>query len=122
MTTNFHTLARYSRQAVIINYVLLLIIFSLGTLVWPSCNRSPNLVIWGIHMLLMLSFLPAIIKQQVRAHAWMTFVLLGFFLVAVDRVFACTSWLAVLEVLVITVLFIAAMMYIRWRSKALKQE
>ena len=113
-------LARYSRVALIISYVALLVVFTLVTVVIPSCNREPNTTIWLIHGLLILPFLPAIIKQNVRALAWLTFVLLGFFMASVSTAFACTSWLTVLEVFLISSVFTAALLFIRWRSKELK--
>lgn len=122
MHNPYTVLARRSRAVLIASYAGLLVVFTLVTMVTPSCNREPNTTIWIIHLLLVLPFLPAIIKQNVRAIAWLTFVLLGFFMASVSTAFACASWLTVLEVLLISSLFTAALLFIRWRSKELKAE
>lgn len=72
-------------------------------------------------MLVLLAFLPGIMKRNLRSHIWLTFVLLFYFLGAVSTAFACTSVLSVVEVLLIVELFIAAMLYVRWQAKYLKQ-
>jgi uncharacterized membrane protein len=120
MSNDYTLLAKRCRTILLLSYFSLLIVVSLNTLVWPSCSRSPNGVIWGIQILLLVMFLPGILKQNVRAHAWLTFVLLGFFMASVSTAFACTSALTILEVVFTAILFIAAMMYIRWRSRELK--
>ncbi|WP_101759960.1 DUF2069 domain-containing protein [Oceanicoccus sp. KOV_DT_Chl] len=122
MQNKYTVLARRARITVWFSYVALLVVFTLVTVVAPSCNRDPNPVIWCIHLLLLLPFLPAIIKQDVRGHAWLTFVLLGFFMASVSTAFACTSWLTLLEVSLISSLFIAALLFIRWRSRELKAD
>lgn len=120
MEHKYHRLSRYSRGVVWLSYAALLTVLSFNTMVWPSCGRQPNGVILGIQLVLLLMFLPGMVKQNVRSHVWLTFTLLGFFMAAVATAFACTSWLTVGEVLLIVVLFIAAMLFVRWRSKALK--
>ena len=121
MQNQFDVLARYSRICVLVSCAGLLLVFTLSTLVWPSCNRNPNTVMWGIHLLPVLLFVPGIIKKNVRSHVWLTFILLGYFMTSVNTAFACTSALTVIEVGLIVILFISAMLYIRWQSKALKQ-
>lgn len=121
MHNEFTVFAKITRQISLLSYVALLAVFTLGTLVYPSCNRSPNTVIWVVHVLPLLVFLPGMLKQNVRSYVWMTFLLLGYFMMSVSTVFACPSTLMLLEVGLIVVLFIAAMMYVRWRSKELKK-
>ena len=121
MNNEFTALARLTKQISLVSYVGLLAVFTLGTLVSPSCNRDPNWVIWALHVLPLLVFLPGLLRQNVRSYVWMTFLLLGYFMMSVATVFACTSTLMLVEVALIVVLFIAAMMYVRWRSKEIKQ-
>ncbi len=120
MHNDYEQLVRYSRFIVLASYSILLVVFTVNTMFIPSCNREPNAVIWAMHVVPILLFLPSILRQNVRAHAWLTFVLLGHFMASVSVAFACTSALMTFEVGVLVVLFIAAMMYIRWRSRALK--
>lgn len=120
MQNPFQKRADYSRSVVLFSYGSLLAVFTLNTLVVPSCNREPNPVIWMLHLATLLIFLPGVINRNLRTHAWMTFMLLGHFLATVSTVFACTSALLLIEVALISSLFIATMLYIRWRSKQLK--
>jgi uncharacterized membrane protein len=121
MQRNYKKYALYSRAVTWGSYIALLLVLVMNTMVWPSCNRSPNAVILGVQLVLLLIFLPSMLKQNVRSYVWLTFTLLGFFMAAVSTAFACTSLLTVTEVLLIVVLFIAAMLYVRWRSLELKQ-
>ena len=77
---------------------------------------------WGIQIAILLSFLPGVLKQNIRTHVWLTFILLGFFIASVTTVFACYSILTLLEVLVIVALFVSSMLYIRWQSRALNEK
>lgn len=112
-------LAVWSRRAVWFSYIGLLVVLSLIILVWPSCNREPNPVIWAIQVGILACFLPGMIKQHVRTHVWLAFILMGYFMGSVSTVFACASTLLVAEVILTVALFIATMLYIRWRSKQL---
>lgn len=121
MQKNYQKYSQFSRRIVWLSYVGLLAVVCLNTVVWPSCGREPNLVILGIQLVLLLAFLPGIMRQNVRSHIWLTFMLLGFFMMSVSIAFACTSIFTTAEVILVAVLFTAAMLYIRWRSMALKQ-
>ena len=80
MTVKYEVLARWSRLWVLVNYALFLLIITMGTLIWPSCDRNPNIVVWGIQIVILLCFLPGILKQNTRTHALLAFILLGFFI------------------------------------------
>lgn len=121
MQRNYQKLSSYSRSVVWASYVGLLLVLSLNTVVWPSCGREPSVVILVIQLALLLAFLPGILRKNLRSHIWLTFVLLGFFMASVSVAFACQSFLTVSEVMLTSVLFIAAMLYVRWHSMALKQ-
>jgi uncharacterized membrane protein len=98
MTVKYEVLARWSRLWVLVNYALFLLIITMGTLIWPSCDRNPNIVVWGIQIVILLC--------------------LGFFILSVNTVFACYSLVTLSEVIVIAVLFVSSMLYIRWQSRA----
>lgn len=121
MDKNYSQLSVWVRNLMFLSYVAVLLAFTLSTLIVPSCNRLPNPVIWLLHCLPLLAFLPAMLRQNVRAHAWLCFVLLFYFLTSVPVAFACTDVVTVFEVSAVVVLFVATMLYIRWRSRALKQ-
>ena len=121
MEKNYSQLALRARQWTMAGMVALLGMFTVNTLIVPSCGRQPNIVIWLMCCLPLLAFLPSLLKQHVRAHIWLCFVLLFYFMVAVLGAFQCASVATTLEVAAVVLLFISAMMYVRWRSRALKQ-
>ena len=121
MQKNYQKYSQLSRRIVWLSYLGLLVVLCLNTAVWPSCGREPNLVILGVQLALLLAFLPGIVRQNLRSHIWLTFMLLGFFTMSVSTAFACSSIFTIAEVVLVAVLFISAMLYIRWRSMALRQ-
>ncbi len=122
LSKDYAPLARASRLVAIVSYVALLLLFSCSTVLFPSCGRQPNWVIWLLHMLPLLLFLSTLIGQNPRSYVWLAFISLGYFAVSVTSVFGCAGLLAVLEVLLICSLFIAATCYVRWRSRELRQQ
>ena len=120
MRNQYTRLEYYSRIVVLVSYFNLLAVFTVNTLIWPSCNRQLNIIIWGLHIIPMLVFLPSILQKNIRSHAWLSFILLGYFIASVTTTFRCTSVFMLVEVGLITILFIFVMLYIRWRSMALK--
>ncbi len=121
MSNDYQVLAKRSRQVTQVSYWLLLLVLLVNTVVAPSCNREPNWVILVVQLALVLVFLPGMLKQNVRSYIWLSLILLMMFLASVSTAFACTTLLTVTEVFLIIALFIAAMLYIRWRSRELKQ-
>ena len=121
MSNDYKMLANRSRLLAQVSYWLLVLVLLLNTVVSPSCNREPNWVILAVQLALLLVFLPGMLKQNVRSYIWLCLVLLMMFLAAVTTAFACTTVLTIVEVLLTVALFIAAMLYIRWRSRELKQ-
>ncbi|MGK0501010.1 MAG: putative membrane protein [Oceanicoccus sp.] len=120
MNNPYQSLSKNSRRMMLISFIGLLGAISLGTLVWPSCERDPNAVVWSIQMLLLLPFLPSMLSQKLRTLIWLTFILLGFFMTSVTTAFACPNVLAISEVMLTVVLFISIMMYVRWRAREMK--
>ena len=118
-TSDYENWSRRCRQLVLLCFFGLPVVFTLSLLVVPGCGRQPSIVIWLLHMLPLLLFVLGVIRQNVRTHVWLCFVMLGYFLLAVQNIFVCQSLLSAIEVALIVVLFISAMMYIRWRSRAL---
>lgn len=118
-TSDYENWSRRSRQLVLLCFFGLPVVFTLSSLIVPGCGRPPSTVIWLLHMLPLLLFVAGVIRQNVRTHVWLCFVMLGYFLLAVQDIFACQSLLNAIELALIVVLFIAAMLYVRWRSRAL---
>lgn len=122
MTVDYTPYARIARYSMWSGYIALLLVTTFTTLITPTCERETNVVIWLLHWVPLLAFLPALIRERVRACAWLCFVLIIYFLTAVPVAFACTSVVSVAEVVVVTLLFVSTMMYIRWQSRWKKQQ
>ena len=116
---DYEVWASRSRRLVLICFAGLPVVFTLSLLLFPGCGRQASVVIWLLHMLPLTLFVAGILRQNVRTHLWLCFILLGYFLLAVQYIFACQSVLGALELALIVVLFNAAMLYVRWRSRAL---
>ncbi|MFT5580589.1 MAG: putative membrane protein [Paraglaciecola psychrophila] len=116
---DYQPLAAASRWIVLFSYFALLLVLSIGTMWLPSCNRSPNTVIWLIYIVPLLVFLPGLLRQNTRSHVWVAFLCNGYFLVAVNTIFACPSALLGVEIALTVVLFTSAALFTRWRSREL---
>ena len=121
MPTNYERLSRYTFYTVLACYMSLLVVYVLSLLIYPSCGRSANLFIAALHIVPLLFFLPSLLRHNVRAYVWLCFMALGYFLVAVPNAVGCPTVLAMVEPTLIVIMFIAAMMFVRWRSRALKE-
>ena len=120
MSANYEQLSRYTFNTVLVTYASLLVLYVLTLLMYPSCGRSASVIIAGLHLIPLMCFLPGLMKGNVHSYVWLCFILLGYFIVAVPNALGCSTVLNVMEPILIVVLFTAAMMFIRWRSKALK--
>lgn len=121
MSVGYQQLSDNSRLLVLAVYSSILLVFVVSTVLMPSCGRQPNVLIMLLHVIPLLCFLPGLLTQNVRSYVWLCFLSLGYFLVAVPNAFGCQTVLNILEPVLISVMFIAAMFYVRWRSRALAQ-
>ncbi|MGK0441386.1 MAG: putative membrane protein [Pseudohongiellaceae bacterium] len=119
MSANYVLLSRYTYITVLVTYASLLVLYVLTLLMYPSCGRSANLFIAGLHIVPLLFFLPSLMRHHVRAYVWLCFILCGYFLAAVPNALGCSTVLNVTEPILVVVLFISAMMYVRWRSRVM---
>jgi uncharacterized membrane protein len=77
--------------------------------------------IWVLKVMPLLLFLPGMRKDNLRSYIWLCFVCLGYFMILVQRIFAQPDSLLVISGLVaVVILFIAAMLYVRWRARELR--
>jgi uncharacterized membrane protein len=77
--------------------------------------------IWVLKLLPLLLFLPGMLKDNLRSFIWLCFVCLGYFLILVQRIFAQPdNVLVIVGLVAVVVLFIAAMLYVRWRARELR--
>jgi uncharacterized membrane protein len=79
--------------------------------------------IWMLKLLPLLLFLRGMLNDNLRSFIWLCFVCLGYFLILVQRVFAQPDNLLVIGGLIaVVILFIAAMLYVRWRARELRMQ
>jgi uncharacterized membrane protein len=85
-----------------------------------SAHRAPWFI-WALKLLPLLMFLPGMLRDNLRSYIWLCFVCLGYFLILVQRIFAQPdSLLVIVGLTAVVVLFIAAMLYVRWRARELR--
>lgn len=107
-----------SRTLTQVSYWGLLLLLTLWFM-WinPSAGDNPW-VIWLIHFLPLAAFAGVVIKGSPRGHAWLCFVILVYFMEAVLAALTPHSQLfGILYVLLVSILFISAMLYARWVSQ-----
>ena len=75
---------------------------------------------WVLPILILL---PGVLKDRLRTVAWLCFVSLLYFLIAVPRSFAEPGNLrTLLELVSVIGLFVSTMFYLRFRGRALRAE
>ena len=109
-------LAARCHQLLWASYALLL-----GQQVLDALIYQAPWIIWLAKLLPLLMFLPGMRADRPRSFIWLCFVCLGYFLVLVQRIFAQPDSLLVVSGLTaVVVLFVAAMLYVRWRARELR--
>jgi len=71
-------------------------------------------VIWLLQILPLLIFLPGMLSGRARSHAWLSFVILLYFVHGVLLAFSAERrWLGITEVILCSLLFIGLIVHIR---------
>jgi len=99
--------------------------YSYGTLLVQQSLDAALLgvppVIWTFKLVPLLLFLPGMRRDNLRSYIWLCFVCLGYFASLVVRLFAAPGDPLLITGLVAdVVLFISAMLYVRWRARELR--
>lgn len=85
--------------------------------------QQPPWIVWLFKLLPLLMFLPGMLRDNLRSYIWVCFVALGYFVLLVERLFAQPgSPLAILGLAAVVILFVAAMLYVRWRAAELREQ
>lgn len=113
-------LTRQSRQLVLISFVILfLLVVYRGFFIQEDAFNWRPVVAFVLPLVL---FLPSIIGQRARGHAWLAFVSLLYFTQGIMLATLPGQGLrGVLEALVSLALFTGCMAYARFRSRQLRQ-
>ena len=78
-------------------------------------------IVWLAYCLPLLIFLPGMLRDRLRSYIWLCFVCLLYFMRLVVNLFAEPgSTLAIVGTVAVVTLFIAAMMYVRWRAREVR--
>ncbi len=80
-------------------------------------------IVWLAWCLPLLIFLPGMLQDRLRSYIWLCFVCLLYFMRLVVSVFAePDSVVAIVGMVAVVTLFIAAMMYVRWRAREIRAD
>ncbi|GAB5498856.1 MAG: DUF2069 domain-containing protein [Pseudohongiellaceae bacterium] len=103
-----------TRRLVLANFYALLVYFALNSVLsLPELSLAMP-VIWLLQTLPLLIFLPGLLRTRPRSFAWLSFVILLYFMHAVLLAFEPERrWLGVLEALLCTSLFTLLVIFIR---------
>lgn len=108
-----------ARRGALAAALLLLAVIAFETIVAPSGERKPNVVVWVALSLPLLIFLPGLWRGGLRSHAWLSFVSLLYFAQATTAVLAAPARaLAVVSLLASVSLFVCSLLFVRWRARA----
>ncbi len=78
--------------------------------------------LWLVRALPLLMFMPGVARDQLRSLVWLCFVILFYFVSAVELVFARpTDTLAIVGISAVVLLFVVSTLYIRVRGRELRQ-
>jgi len=115
------SLAKKSYTSVVItaiSYGMLLLLFSF----WHfSRETGPNWPVFLLQCLPLLLLLPGLLQKYYRSYSWLSFLMLVYFVKAVDGAFMSTArWGDYVFVLLTITTFIAAMLASRWLQRLTK--
>lgn len=120
---NYEVLAQRCRQLTFLCLIALLVVIAIDTIVMPSRERAPNVVVWLLLSLPLLIFLPGMRRGTINSFAWLSFVSLLYFAQSVTSLFVpWWRWLDVLHLIVTVTLFIGAMLSVRYTARARRAE
>lgn len=118
--------ARAQRQATSHTLWLLIWLSAILLLVCEALDayqRAAPAVVWFFKLAPLLIVLPGVFQDRLRSMVWLSFVTLLYFLFAVQRLFAEPGALrGQLELVAVVVLFLASMLYVRWRARELRAD
>lgn len=107
---------RLTRVLSLVAFVALMVLLTVNNLWFANLHGARTGVILAIELVPLLLVLPGMLIGSARAHAWTCFVVNLYFikgvLAAFDPARALLGWL---EVGISLVLFVSALLYVRWR-------
>ena len=94
-------------------YALVLLFFVVSSNITTQLSIT-TIIIWFLQTFPLLAFLPALHRTHARAYAWLSFVVLIYFIHGVVAAFTEQRfWLGLTETLLCCILFVALILFIR---------
>lgn len=101
------------------SYFALILALSLSTWVWVQEGRVPSITIWLIRIVPLLIFVKGVMAEDLRSLAWLCFVVLLYFVMAVtESMSPFALWINYFELALTVIFFCSATIFIRWRGRA----
>ena len=109
--------AMEARRVAWLSYIVLLL--QQFTDAW---QRQAPWVVWLALLVPLLRFGPGMLRDRLRSYVWLCFVLLLYFMRLVVALFAQpANPLYITGMVAVVALFISSMLYVRWRSRELRE-
>jgi uncharacterized membrane protein len=119
----YSTAANKAKIVVQVCYFGLILLFTLSTFMRGPEGVMAKVVVLAILVMPLLIFISGIMKGNARSYVLLCFIMLFYFCVAVYYLFLPPAGIIDgIRVGLITSIFIAAMFYVRWQSRALSEE
>lgn len=113
--------ARWAGRMVWACLLLLALSLSLGIMVWPPVGKEPNVTVWAVAVVPLAAFLPGLRRRAVLTHLWLSLLMLLYMTVSMQRLFMPEfGWTDVLAVASEIILFLASLLFVRWRARELR--
>jgi uncharacterized membrane protein len=111
---------RLARHFALASFAVLVAALTLETFGIDRLQMLTRAVLWTVWVLPLLLFLPGLLRGSWKSHLWLCFVVMVYFMMAISELFdprhGAADWL---ELVAIVVLFVASMMFSRWRQREL---
>lgn len=117
---NYTAKANLFRYLSLFSLLLHIVLQWLGAMVFVPQTKEPNLTIAVIFLVPLVLFLPFIAKRNLRAHAWLSFLSMFYFMLVVPSVLDSRYGLvAQLEFGNSILLFVVTMLFVRCEQRRL---
>ena len=112
--------ARLARAVTLACYGLLIVMLSAELFSIASLLPRTRMFLWCICVVPLLLFLPGMLRGAWKTFLWLCFMLPFYFALSVARLADAQPDLAArVELLMVCLLFVASMLYARWRQREL---
>lgn len=112
--------AHWAHKAVLAFTLFEVLLLIAITMIWPPEGKQANLTVCLVLVLPLVAFIPFLVKRSIRAVAYLSFLSLFYFVLAVPNAMDPRyGLLAHLALANIVLLFIFSMLFTRWEQRRL---